>query len=80
MPTRPVVELKVALLGSGVLAARGKLQDERELAVVGLPIIAANFCTPAPNALAKLVFFADDRSSPVQSETSWWKSVLGSVR
>ena len=45
-----------------------------------LPIIAANLRTPAPNALAKLVFFADCRSSPVQSETSWWKSVSGSLR
>src|SRR3954447_22097329 len=34
MPTRPIVELEVALLGSGVLAARGKLPDERKLAIV----------------------------------------------
>ena len=74
MPTRPIVELEVALLGSGVLAARGKLPDEWKLAVVAvidrarlalpaLPIIVANLRTPAPNALAKLVFFAADRRS-----------------
>src|SRR5262245_20664872 len=34
MPARAVVELEVALLRSGVLAARRKLQDERKLAVV----------------------------------------------
>ena len=34
MPTRPIVKFEVALLGSGVLAALGKLLDERKLAVV----------------------------------------------
>ena len=34
MPARPIVELEVALLGSGALAARGKLPDEWKLAVV----------------------------------------------
>src|SRR6516162_7044377 len=36
MPTRPIVELEVALLGRGVLAPRGKLPDERKLAVVAV--------------------------------------------
>jgi len=64
MPTRPVVEHEVALPGCGVLAARGKLLDERKLAVIAV-IKRARFTVRLANHRRKSAYTGAERFGEV---------------